>query len=447
MAVSLGFENVYRYPEGFPQWHDKGLPSAKTSFPELSAKLASAPSKAAIPPQGGTLLLTLLGVFVGGMALNLTPCVYPMIPITVSYFGGRSGKSQGKLIGHGLCYLMGLATTNSALGVTAAMTGGLMGAILQNSLVLVGVALVLVLFASSLFGFWDLQLPSGLTQAASKSYTGYFGTFFMGLTLGVIAAPCIGPFVLGLLTWVASIGQAWFGFVIFFSLSLGLGLPLFILALFSGKLEKLPRSGEWMIWVRKAMGWILVGMAAYFIRPLLPKAVSVIVYSLIALSAGGHLAWLDKSKASFSSFKWLKRGAGATAILFATFLTGSYLVQGPGVNWQPYSEQVLVQAQKEDKPVIIDFYASWCAPCRELDEITFHNQEVVKETGKFVMIKLDLTSGDNPLYQELVKKYNVKGVPTVVFLDSTGQERLDLRLIDYIKPQDFITHIKNMDFK
>jgi thiol:disulfide interchange protein DsbD len=172
--------------------------------------------------------------------------------------------------------------------------------------VLAGVAVVLLIFASSHVGFWELRIPGSLTQAASKSYAGYFGTLFMGLTLGIIAAPCIGPFVLGLLTWVASIGQAWFGFIVFFSLSIGLGLPLFFLALFSGKLEKLPRSGEWMIWVRKLMGWVLVGMAVYFVRPLLPEMVGVILYSVIAVSAGAHLAWIDKSKASFAAF-WRRR--------------------------------------------------------------------------------------------------------------------------------------------
>jgi len=142
---------------------------------------------------------------------------------------------------------------------------------LQNPLVLIIVAAILVFFATSLFGFWELRLPEGLNRMASKSYTGYFGTLFMGLTLGLVAAPCIGPFVLGLLTWVASMGSPWLGFLIFFTLSLGLGLPLFLLAIFSGKIKKLPRSGEWMLWVRKLMAWVLVGMAAHFIRPLLPE--------------------------------------------------------------------------------------------------------------------------------------------------------------------------------
>ena len=227
------------------------------------------------------MLWTLFGVFIGGMALNLTPCVYPLIPITVSYFSGLSGGSRSRLVAHGLAYLGGLSVTNTVLGVAAALTGGLMGAMLQNPVVLLAVAGILLIFATSLFGLWELRLPQSLTQAATKSYAGFFGTLFMGLTLGLVAAPCIGPFVLGLLTWVASQGSAWLGFAVFFTLSLGLGLPLFFLALFSGSLEKLPRSGEWMNWVRKLMGWVLVGLAVHFLRPLLPEAWGVISWGLL----------------------------------------------------------------------------------------------------------------------------------------------------------------------
>jgi len=441
VAASLGYKNIYRYPQGFPEWQGNSLPIAKTERFNAQESQAPSSSQKDKAPSGMTLLWTLLGILIGGMALNLTPCVYPLIPITVSYFGGRSGQGQGKLVAHGLFYLAGLAITNSTLGVIAALTGGLMGAMLQNAWVIAVIALVLLIFASSLFGLWELRLPQGVTQAASKSYAGYFGTLFMGLTLGIIAAPCIGPFVLGLLTWIASVGSPWFGFIVFFVLSLGLGLPLFILALFSGKIEKLPRSGEWMIWVRKIMGWVLVGMAAYFLRPLLPKTASVILYSLIALAAGIHLALLDKSTARSAVFKLIKISVGLLCIGLALFLSGTLLMHKPSVDWQPYSVIVMEQAMQQNKPVIMDFYATWCAPCRELDEITFHDPRIVSASKQFLMIKIDLTTGDTPGYQKLLEVYNVKGVPTVIFLDGSGQERYDLRLVEFMKPSEFIVHM------
>jgi len=439
VAVKLGYKNVHRDPLGFPEWQKAGLPVAAAP---MGLCETAAEAKPPGPLGGWAMAWTLLGIFAGGMALNLTPCVYPLLPITVSYFGGKSGQGQGRLLVHGLFYLAGLALTNSTLGVAAALTGGLMGAMLQNPLVLVAVAAILVFFATSLFGFWELRLPGSLTQAASKSYAGYFGSLFMGLTLGLVAAPCIGPFVLGLLTWVASLGSPWLGFLVFFTLSLGLGLPLFILAMFSGSLERLPRSGEWMLWVRKLMGWVLVGMAAYFIRPLLPESVSVLLLAAVALAAAVHLGWLDRTTATFRSFQWLKTIAALAGVIVATFLVGSWALRGPGVMWQQYSDQLLRTAKQEQKPVIIDFYATWCSPCRELDEITFHHPEVVKLAEKdFVMVKVDLTQKGNPLHSRLLSEYGVKGVPTIVFLDCQGNECQNLRLVDYLPPEQMLSRM------
>ncbi len=436
MAVKLGYKNVYRDPLGYPEWQAKGLPVDASPAGLVDISQQSDTSK---PLKGWAIIWTLLGIFAGGIALNLTPCVYPLIPITVSYFGGRTNQGQGKLFIHGACYIGGLSVTNSLLGVTAALTGGLMGAMLQSPIVLIAVAAILVFFAASLLGFWELRLPYWLTQAASRSYAGYFGSLFMGITLGVVAAPCIGPFVLGLLTWVAAVGNPWIGFFIFFTLSIGLGLPLFILAMFSGRLDKLPRSGEWMVWIRKLMGWVLVGMAAYFIRPLLPQIAGIVVLAAVALAAGLHLGWIDRSRASFRTFDWLKSGAGIIGLVVATYMMGSLIIQGPGVQWQAYSDQLLSTAIEKQKPVIIDFSAAWCAPCRDMEEVTFHNRDVVKQAEQdFIMIKVDLTRQGNHDSDRLLQKYDVKGVPTIVFLDRQGRERRDLRLVDFLPADQFL---------
>ena len=339
-------------------------------------------------------------------------------------------------------YILGLALTNSTLGVIAAMTGGFLGSLLQNSIILVGISIILLIFAFSLFGFWELRLPVAFNTMASRTYGGYSGSLFMGLTLGIVAAPCIGPFIIGLLSWIAAIGKIWFGFTVFFILSLGMGLPLFILAVFSGSISQLPRSGEWLVWIKKLMGWILVGMAAYFIRPILSELLSIVLYSAIAVSAGVHLGWLEKSSARSPTFKKLRQFFGISCLGVGVVIMGLYITRGPGVRWVNYDETILEQAKAEGKPLIIDFYAAWCTPCRELDVTTFHNSEVVGLSGQFTMIKIDLTTEANQTYQTLIDTYDIKGVPTIIFIDAQGTERRDLRLVDYMSAENFLQRMR-----
>jgi len=417
-----------------------GLPTAKGQISLVQPSGIGAPGSALF--QSG-LLLTLVGVFFGGLALNLTPCVYPLIPITVSYFGGRGTDKAGLLAVHSLLYLFGLSITNSTLGVVAALTGGLLGSVLQHPAVLIAVGVILLGLALSFFGLWELRLPGFLTQAASRSYGGYGGSLFMGFTLGVVAAPCIGPFLLGLLAYVASRGNPYLGFILFFTLSLGLGIPLATLAFFSGKLDRLPRSGEWMIWVRKLLGWVLVAMAAYFIKPLFHgHSAGIIVFALVVLAAGVHLCFIDRTMGTFRAFGLVKKGFGIAALALAAYMVISLIMVGPGVAWQDYSDERVEQAVKVRKAVIIDFYADWCAPCRELEQITFHHPEILKlAENDFVMIKVDLTRKGNPINENLLREYDVRGVPTVVFLDRQGRERKDLRVVNFLPPDQFIKHM------
>ena len=440
MAVRLGYRHVYRYASGLPAWKAAGLPVEAVSD---SSAGTSAKPEAAGPLQGWAIIWTLLGIFAGGLALNLTPCVYPLIPITVSYFGGKTGQNRASLMVHGLLYLVGLSVTNSLLGVVAALTGSLLGAALQNPLVLMGVAAVLVLFATSLFGLWEIRLPSSITSVTTKSHAGYFGSLFMGLTLCIVAAPCLGPFVLGILAWVAGMGSPWLGFLIFFTLSLGLGLPLFFLAVFSGSLSRLPGAGEWMLWVRKLMGWVMVGMAVHLVRPLLPSHLGVFLIAGVALAAGVHLGWIDRTSGGFRGFASVKAAVGTAGLLLAAFLIGAWFAAGQGIDWKPYSDELMDRAARSGKPVILDFSANWCPPCRALDGDTFHNPEVVKQAEEhFITIKVDLTQRDPVKHDALLKKYSIKGVPTVLFFDRNGKERSDLRLSSFLPPEEFLTRMR-----
>ena len=370
------------------------------------------------------LVLTLSFIFLGGLLLNLTPCVYPIIPITISFFVGQASGKISKSFFLALIYVLGMSITYSVLGVVAAMTGGLLGSSLQNPLVLVAIAGVFLLFAASMFGAFEIRVPAFLSNMAGGSRQGVIGSLFMGLTVGIVAAPCIGPFVLSLLTYVAAKGDPFTGFLLFFVLSLGLGFPYIFLGTFSSSIKNLPRSGEWMVWVKKVFGVVMIAMAVYFIDPLISNFIYAVIFTATVVLGGILVGFFDKSTASFGWFKGLKPAIGTLMILLGVWTSVSAWTDAntEHVNWQPYDEQLVAQAINEDKPILIDFYADWCIPCKQIEKKLFTQPAIIEKSGKFLALKADLTKEKSLGVKDLRTKYEVHGVPTIILIDGSGNE-------------------------
>jgi thioredoxin:protein disulfide reductase len=381
------------------------------------------------------MFLGLLFIFLGGLALNLTPCIYPLIPITISFFGAQSSGNKMQGIMMGVFYALGMAITYTGLGLFAALTGSLLGTALQNPLVIIGVALVLAALATSMFGLWEIRVPQKLALAGNKNRSGFLGSLLMGFLVGFIAAPCIGPFVLSLLVYVGKLGNPFMGFLLFFVLSMGLGLPYVFLAAFSSAINKLPRSGEWMIGVKIIFGFILVGMAISTLEPIIPKQVFMYLYPLFIIFAGVYLIAFDKKGLTAPAFTKIKLILAIVAIIYGTWILKPESHEAK-VDWAMLNSVESIESTIKSKnvPIMIDFYADWCAQCKELDKYTYTDKNVADLSKSFNTIKIDLTKENKAISD----KYNIKGLPVVIFMNSKGEEIKELRVTGFLKPEEFI---------
>jgi len=382
-----------------------------------------------------------LAIFLIGLALNLTPCVYPMLSVTVSLFGTQSDTNTARVFVKAVVYVLGIASMYSVLGVTAAMSGGLFGNWLQSPWVLGAIGALLFGLALSMFGVYQIQAPYWLTsKLGGTTGTGFISLFISGLVVGIFAAPCIGPPVIALLALVGQKGDPLFGFWAFFILSLGLGFPYLILGTFSGLLKKVPRSGAWLIWVERIFGVVLVGAALFYISlAFFPKfAAYVVPFTLIV--GGLYLGFIEPSAKDKVWLKRIKWVFGIASVVVGGLFANA--LREPSVSWHTYDEDWITEAKASEQPIIMDFYADWCIPCLELDRKTFTDPEVIAIADRFVRLKVDLTHFDSPEAEALRKKYDIAGVPTIVFLDTDGTEVVSSRVVGYLPPERFLEKMK-----
>lgn len=378
-------------------------------------------------------LWVFLVAFGVGFLTSLTPCVYPMIPIVVGVFGARDKDTgRGAAFMLATCYVLGMAVLYSVLGVIFSYAGGSAGALLANPAVVIPLVVVYLALAASMFGAFELGLPMGLQNRLSMvGGKGYGGAFAMGLVGGLTAAPCTGPFTVGLATAVGKSGNVLLGGGAMFVFALGMGVLFWILAVFT---VSLPRSGKWMEGVKSFGGIALIAVALYFLTPVVPELGKLgkpgLLFIAAALALVGVGFALGALHLSFKGSPWshkLRKGVGVAVASVAAFVAfNSYLAVDRHLPWETDEAVAFETAKKANKGVMIDFAATWCTPCRELEK-TFSADGVYERiSAGYIPLKFDV-SKLSKADKALQAKYNAKTLPAVIFLSADGVELTRIR--------------------
>lgn len=428
--------------------------------------------------QSGGLWLNVAAFFGFGLLLAFTPCVFPMIPILSGLIVGQSGHT-GRQITAGLAfmlslaYVLAMALTYAVLGVIAGSFGFNLQAASQNAWAIGAFSAVFVLLALSMFGFYDLQLPSALQsrlqRLGNSQHAGsLWGAAVMGAVSAVIVGPCVAPPLAGALLYISQTGNALLGGSALFAMGLGFGVPLLVIGASAGRL--LPAAGGWMETIKQVFGVIMLGVAIWFLERILPAAVSLMLWALLLIVSAVCMGALDRLD-SQARWRRLWKGLGLALLVYGIVLIigavsggqdplrpleGSRLLSGGTqtaesqqvLSFTPVKtvadvREALLQASLEGRPVMLDFYADWCVVCQELERYTFRDPAVHRALQEFVLLKADVTANDAE-DRALLEKYELFGPPAMLFFDPDTRELRRFRLVGFIEARDFVGHVESV---
>lgn len=419
----------------------------------------------------GSFTITLLLFFLAGLALSLTPCVFPMIPILSSVIVGHGGKVRTRqAFGYSSLYVLAMAITYTLAGVAAGLFGANIQAAFQNPWIISTFSLMFVVFAFSMFGFFEIQMPTALQNRLanlSRSQQGGRGAsvFVMGVLSALIVGPCVAAPLAGALVYIGQTGDPILGGAALFSLSLGMGVPLIIIGTSAGKL--LPKAGHWMVHIKAGFGVIMLLMAIWMLDRIVPPTMTVLLVSAVLIISSIYLKALDRLPEG--SLGWLKlgKGFGVLMLIYGTSLlvgvaagNASLLKPLAGVvtgsatsasSLLPFAKvtsldqlrPLVEQARTQGRPVMLDFYADWCITCKELESFVFVDPSVQAEFQRFTLIKVDVTANDDAAIA-LNKEYDLIGPPAQIFYDPQGNLLKEKTLIGVPTVADFVSLLRSI---
>jgi len=393
--------------------------------------------------------------FVAGLGLSLTPCVFPMIPILSGIIAGQGHKaSHARGFALALAYVLGMAVTYAAAGVAAGMTGTLISSALQNPWVLGSFALVFVVLSFSMFGFYELQLPTSLQSKLSEE-SGHLqggrgiGVFLMGALSALIVGPCVAAPLAGALLYIGQTGDAVLGGTALFVMALGMGAPLIAVGVAGGSL--LPKTGPWMEGVKKAFGVLLLATAVWLVSPVIPAVAAMLAWALLLIVPAIYLHALDPLPPHAKGWPRFWKGIGIVMLLTGAALLIGALAGGrdplqplAGLRGNavaatekklPFERVASVAAleariKAAGRPVMLDFYADWCVSCKEMERFTFADPAVQAGLAGYTLLQADVTANSDD-DKALLARFGLFGPPGIIFFDAQGQENKAVRIVGF----------------